>query len=143
MLPAAEIAFANGDADRAIGIAEETIERCRLHHHVVVEVLARANLAGYLLAAGAFEKARDQAMAAIDLGQQMDPEIDRRGDTSSSGGRSHCRERRSGSPAQGSVRRHARARAVAARSNESQQRTHVSLGVARAAKLARKLEIDR
>ncbi len=75
LLPSAEIAFANGDIDRAIEIAEDTIERCRLHHHRVVEVLARANLAGYLLAAGSFDRARGQAMDALDYGEHMDSRL--------------------------------------------------------------------
>ena len=64
-LLAAEIAFALGDCRRAIAITTECVETSRNHRHVVFEMLARSNRAGYHLASGELELARAEARKVL------------------------------------------------------------------------------
>ncbi|HEY1428772.1 MAG TPA: hypothetical protein VGF18_04320, partial [Candidatus Tumulicola sp.] len=75
LVSAGEIAFASDDVVGAISIAEETIRLCAVNPHVGVEVLARQNLAGYLLVASDRERARHELLIAMEKGRRMDPRI--------------------------------------------------------------------
>lgn len=63
-----EVAFALGDREKAIAHATDAIAKSQKHRHRVIEIFARSNLAGYHIAAGDVERAREQARTAILVG---------------------------------------------------------------------------
>jgi tetratricopeptide (TPR) repeat protein len=75
LLNAAEIVFTRGDPCEAIRLASQALAMSATYRHVVAEVCARANCAGYYLAAGDVEAAKREARAAISRGLKVDPNI--------------------------------------------------------------------
>ncbi|HVN70191.1 MAG TPA: tetratricopeptide repeat protein [Candidatus Binatia bacterium] len=75
LLNAAEIVFTRGDSREAIHIASQALAMSATYQHVVAEVCARANCAGYYLAAGDVEAAKREACAAISRGLKVDANI--------------------------------------------------------------------
>jgi predicted ATPase/DNA-binding XRE family transcriptional regulator len=65
---AGEVAFALGDREKAIANATDALAKSQQHRHLVIEIFARSNIAGYHIAGGDFERAREEARTAILVG---------------------------------------------------------------------------
>jgi tetratricopeptide (TPR) repeat protein len=70
-----ETAFARGDPRRAIRIVEEGLVLCKARRHIMAEIHAQSNLAGYHFAVGEFDAARRAGHAALQLYQGSEPAV--------------------------------------------------------------------
>ncbi|MBV9332478.1 MAG: helix-turn-helix domain-containing protein [Candidatus Eremiobacteraeota bacterium] len=75
LLTAAEVAFAQGDVQRAMAFASEALELALANSHAVGEISSRAHLAGYHIALGDARLAKGLARMALLHVQSAEPRV--------------------------------------------------------------------
>lgn len=69
---AAEVSFELGRREKAIAIETDILAKNQKYRHLTIEVYARSNLAGYYLAGGDAQRAREEARLAIARGSNQE-----------------------------------------------------------------------